>query len=98
MAHHTIYIYYTYYTIYILYKAFGRYSFLLILITLKLYTLKTYTLHYTCFDGGGDTGEPETSTEKTLKDLTKEKLNSWLYTLKEGDFGCSFGNFRIEEH
>ena len=60
--------------------------------------MKTYTLNYTRFDGGGDTGEPETSTESTLKDLTKEKLDSWLYTLKEGDFGCDFGNFRIEEH
>jgi hypothetical protein len=67
---------------------------------LKLRDMKEtlYTLNYKATLGGGDTGEPETSTESTLKDLTKEKLDSWLYTLKEGDFGCSFGNFRIEEH
>jgi len=59
---------------------------------------KLYTLHYTMTLGGGDTGEPEENTEHTLKDLTKEKLDSWLYTLKEGDFGADFGNFRTEEH
>jgi len=53
--------------------------------------LKTYTLHYTRFDSRG-------AIESTLESLTKEELDSWLYTLKEGDFGCSFGNFRIEEH
>lgn len=58
----------------------------------------TYTLYYTRFDGGGNTGEPETTEDSKLKNLTKRELDSWLYTLSEGDFGCSFGNFRIEEH
>jgi hypothetical protein len=57
-----------------------------------------YTLSYTCFLGGGDTGEPETTTEHKLIDLNKHLLDSWLYTLREGDFGTCFGNFRIEEH
>ena len=59
---------------------------------------KLYTLHYTRFDGGGDTGEPETTEDFKEKGLTKEQLDSSLYTLREGDFGCSFGNFRTEEH
>jgi hypothetical protein len=51
----------------------------------------TYTLYYTRF-------EPNEAIESKLEELTGEELASWLYTLKEGDFGCSFGDFRIEEH
>ena len=53
----------------------------------------TYTLYYTSFDF-----ETTEAKESKLEGLTGEELASWLYTLKEGDFGCSFGNFRIEEH
>jgi hypothetical protein len=58
----------------------------------------TYTLYYTRFDGGGDTEEPEITENFKLENLTKEELDSYLYTLKEGDFGCTFGNFKTEEH
>lgn len=53
----------------------------------------TYTLYYTSFDF-----ETTEAQESKLEELTAEELASWLYTLKEGDFGCCFGNFRIEEH
>jgi hypothetical protein len=56
-----------------------------------------YTLHYTRIDGGADTGEPETTEDSKIENLTKEQLDSALYTMREGDFGCSFGNFRTEE-
>jgi hypothetical protein len=59
---------------------------------LKLKVMETtYTLYYTRF-------EPNEAIESKLEELTGEELASWLYTLKEGDFGCSFGDFRIEEH
>lgn len=56
-----------------------------------------YTLSYTTTIGGGDTGEPEETTKHTRYELTKKELHSWLYTLTEGDFGCSFGNIEWEE-
>jgi hypothetical protein len=56
-----------------------------------------YTLHYTKTIGGGDTGEPEQTTKHSRYELTKKELHSLIYSLKYGDFGCSFGNFEIEE-
>jgi hypothetical protein len=69
-------------------------------LNLKTNTLKEtlYTLHYKKTLGGGDTGEPEETTEHTLHNLTKQELDSWLYTLKNGDFGADFWDLRTEEH
>jgi hypothetical protein len=57
-----------------------------------------YTLTYKTTFGGGDTGEPEETTETTIKDLTKEERDSWEYTLENGDFGgACFWDIRIKE-
>jgi hypothetical protein len=69
-------------------------------LNLKTNTLKEtlYTLHYKKTLGGGDTGEPEETTQHSKPNLTKQELDSWLYTLEHGDFGCCFWDLRTEEH
>jgi len=61
-------------------------------------TFTLYTLHYTRTSGGGDTQEPEQTTKHSSYELTSKDLTSLLYSLEHEDFGCSFGNFEIEEH
>ena len=57
-----------------------------------------YTLHYKKTLGGGDTGEPEETTQNSRQNLTKQELDSLLYSLKHGDFGCCFWDLKTEEH
>jgi hypothetical protein len=73
--------------------------FYLFVLLLKLKDMKEtlYTLNYKATLGGGDTGEPEETTQHTLKDLTKLALDGWLWTLKNGDFGADFWDFQTEE-
>lgn len=56
-----------------------------------------YTLHFKKTLGGGDTGEPEETTQCSQPNLTKQRLNSLLNAIEHGDFGCCFWDLRTEE-